>query len=104
MRGSYKLKDWEAEKWKREFLRFIKRLETFKSEDENIYLTSFDLCPSNVVDILELLGWEQTDFDFSGWREQDTWYNFAHPDYDFEIGFFYCGFTFEMYLYRKEDE
>lgn len=101
MRGSYSLKDWEAEKWKREFLRFIKRLETFKNE--NIDLTSFDLCPSNVVDILELLGWEQGDFDSNGW-EQDTWYDFAHPDYDFEVVFFYCGYTFQMYLSRKEDE
>lgn len=103
MRGNYSLKDWEAEKWKREFLRFIKRLETFKSENENIDLTAFDLCPSNVIDILELLGWEQSDFDSNGW-EQDTWYDFAHPDYDFEVGFFYCGFTFQMYLSRKEKE
>ena len=103
MRGSYKLKDWEVEKWKREFLRFIKRLETFKNENENIDLTSFDLCPSNVIDILELLGWEQSDFDSNGW-EQDTWYDFTHPDYDFEVGFFYCGYTFRMYLSRKEKE
>ena len=102
MRGNYSLKDWEAEKWKGEFLRFIKRLETFKNE--NIDLTSFDLCPSNVIDILELLGWEQSDFDSRGWREQDTWYNFTHPDYDFEVGFFYCGYTFRMYLSRKEKE
>ena len=101
MRGSYSLKDWEAEKWKREFLRFIKRLETFKNE--NIDLTSFDLCPSNVIDILELLGWEQSDFDSNGW-EQDTWYDFTHPDYDFEVGFFYCGYTFRMSLSRKEKE
>lgn len=101
MRGSYSLKDWEAEKWKREFLRFIKRLETFKNE--NIDLTSFDLCPSNVIDILELLGWEQVDFDSNGW-EQDTWYDFTHPDYDFEVGFFYCGYTFRMSLSRKEKE
>ena len=103
MRGSYSLKDWEAEKWKREFLRFIKRLESIKSENENIDLTSFDLCPSNVVDILELLGWEQSDFDSNGW-ELDTWYDFTHPDYDFEVGFFYCGYTFRMYLSRKEKE
>lgn len=38
-----------------------------------------------------------------GW-EQDTWYDFAHPDYDFEVGFFYCGYTFRMYLSRKEKE
>lgn len=101
MRGNYSLKDWEAEKWKREFLRFIKRLEVFKKE--NIDLTSFDLCPSNVIDILELLGWEQSDFDSNGW-EQDTWYDFTHPDYDFEVGFFYCGYTFRMYLSRKEKE
>lgn len=101
MRGSYKLKDWEAEKWKREFLRFIKRLEAFKNE--NIDLTSFDLCPSNVIDILELLGWEQSDFDSNGW-EQDTWYDFTHPDYDFEVGLFYCGYTFRMSLSRKEKE
>ena len=103
MRGSYRLKDWEAEKWKREFLRFIKRLETFKNKNENIDLTSFDLCPANVIDILGLLGWEKIDFDSNGW-EQDTWYDFAHPDYDFEVGFFYCGFTFQMYLSRKEKE
>lgn len=103
MRGSCSLKDWEAEKWRREFLRFIKKLETLKSENENIDLTSFDLCPSNVIDIMELLGWEQSDFDSNGW-EQDTWYDFTHPDYDFEVGFFYCGYTFRMYLSRKEKE
>lgn len=103
MRGNYSLKGWEAEKWKMEFLRFIKRLETFKSENENIDLTSFDLCPANVIDILELLGWEESDFDSNGW-EQDTWYDFTHPDYDFGVGFFYCGYTFKMYLSRKEKE
>lgn len=103
MRGSYILKDWEAEKWKREFSCFIKKLETTNSEEEIIDLTFFDLCPSNVLDVFKLLGWEQIDFESNGW-EQDTWYDFAHLDYDFKICFFYCGCTFKMHLYRKEDE
>lgn len=101
MRGNVSLRPWEKSKWTKVFTTVINKLSNDKNDRTD--LTDFDLCPSNVIDILELLGWEQSDFDSNGW-EQDTWYNFAHPDYDFELGFFYCGYTFRMYLYRKEDE
>lgn len=103
MRGSYALREWEENKWKREFSRFIEALENAQSDEKKIDLTSLDLCPANVIDILDLLGWEEIDFESNGW-EQDTWYEFAHPNYNFEITFFYCGYTFKMDLYRKEDE
>lgn len=103
MRGSYTLREWEENKWKREFSRFIEALENAQSDEEKIDLTSLDLCPANVIDILDLLGWEEIDFESNGW-EQDTWYEFAHPNHNFEITFFYCGYTFKMDLYRKEDE
>lgn len=103
MRGSYTLREWEENKWKREFSRFIEALENAQSDEKKIDLTSLDLCPVNVIDILGLLGWEEIDFDSNGW-EQDTWYEFAHPNHNFKITFFYCGYTFKMDLYRKEDE
>lgn len=103
MRGSYTLREWEENKWKREFSRFIEALENAQSDGKKIDLTSLDLCPANVIDILGLLGWEEIDFDSNGW-EQDTWYEFAHPNHNFKITFFYCGYTFKMDLCRKEDE
>lgn len=103
MRGSYTLREWEENKWEREFSRFIEALENAQSDEKKIDLTSLDLCPANVIDILGLLGWEEIDFDSNGW-EQDTWYEFAHPNHNFKITFFYCGYTFKMDLYRKEDD
>ena len=39
--------------------------------------------------------------DHNGWQN-DTWYWFSHPDYDFRLVFYYEGYTFEMKLYRED--
>ena len=55
-----------------------------------------DLCPENVIDILNLLGYEDYDYDTNGW-EQDTWISFSKENEDTLI-LYCCGRTFEMNL------
>ena len=57
--------------------------------------------PSELDDILEEMGWERLDFDSNGWQ-QDTWYWYAHPDYDFQLTMEYSGFYGDLKLYRRD--
>jgi hypothetical protein len=59
--------------------------------------------PSELDEILQENGWERLDFDESGWQ-QDTWYWYAHPDYDFQLTMEYSGFYGDLKLYRREKE
>ena len=100
MRGMYHMRDWEIAKYKSIIFREIERIKVLPS-----YRRSFveeNVCPANIIQTLEALGWERVDFDSNGW-EQDTWYCFSHPDYDFQLILFYCGYTYDIELYRTED-
>lgn len=57
--------------------------------------------PSELDKILQENGWERLDFDENGWQ-QDTWYWYAHPDYDFQLTMEYSGFYGDLKLYRKD--
>ncbi len=57
--------------------------------------------PSELDKILQEAGWERLDFDSNGWQ-QDTWYWYAHPDYDFQLTMEYSGFYGDLKLYRRD--
>ena len=59
--------------------------------------------PSEIDNVLEELGWEKIDFNSNGWQ-QDTWYWYMHPDYDFQLTMEYGGFYGDLKLYRKDCE
>lgn len=99
MRGRYDMCSWEVEKWKQELEVIISRLTYNQQHQED--LTNYDLCPANVRSVLEKMGWTDADMSDNGW-EQDTWYTFSHPDYDFDLTLYYEGYTFEMKLYRSD--
>ena len=99
MRGQYNMCLWEIEKWKQELSVVITRLSYDQHHIEN--LTNRELCPANICKTLENLGWKQENMDSNGW-EHDTWYTFSHPNYYFNLTFYYEGYTFEMKLYRSD--
>ncbi len=57
--------------------------------------------PSELDKILKEEGWERLDFETNGWQ-QDTWYHYAHPDYDFQLTMEYSGFYGDLKLYRRD--
>ena len=74
------------------------------------FITSFYIreftpiyAPSELDTILQEDGWERLDFDENGWQ-QDTWYWYAHPDYDFQLTMEYSGFYGDLKLYRRDVE
>ena len=99
MRGKYHMMDWEEIKWTLVMKQSIAKLSQDKSYQEN--LTNYDVCPSNIVDVLRKMGWEDDDQEANGWQH-DTWIYLSHPDYDFCLVLYYCGYTFEMNLYRSD--
>ena len=59
--------------------------------------------PSEVDNILQEDGWKQLDSDENGWQ-QDTWYWYSHPDYDFQLTMEYSGFYGDLKLYNRDRE
>lgn len=57
--------------------------------------------PSELDSFLEEAGWERLDFETNGWQ-QDTWYHYSHPDYDFQLTMEYSGFYGDLRLYRRD--
>ena len=99
MRGRYQMLDWELEKWKQELSGAITRLSHDKHYQENF--TYLDICPANIESALEEMGWESDEQENNGWQN-DCWIYFAHEDYDFGLVLYYCGYTFELKLYRSD--
>lgn len=58
--------------------------------------------PYELDDILEELGWIREGRDDNGW-EQDTWYWYTHPDYDYGLTMFYSGFYGGLKLYHSDE-
>lgn len=100
MRGTHRMRDWEIAKYSAIVSREIERIKVLPSHRRSF--VEENVCPANIIQTLEALGWEQVDFESNGW-EQDTWYYFSHQDYNFQITLFYCGYTFNIELYRTED-
>lgn len=96
MRGRWNMMDWELEKWKQELTAAIARLSYNKQHQEDF--THLDVCPANLIDALRDMGWED-----DGWQN-DCWTYFSHYDYDFVLVLYYCGHTFELKLYRADND
>ena len=67
-------------------------------------MTLLKVTPSDVDEILQLLGYNRDTFDTNGW-EQDTWYYYSKPDTR-GLCMFYSGFygTLTLSLWETETE
>lgn len=99
MRGEWNLREWEKSHWTAFFERKIEELKSKRIE--TIDLTKEDLCPENVIDILEAMGYEYDDCLTNGW-EQDTDIYFTNERVNLRL--FYCGRTFQMGLTLLEED
>ena len=91
--------DWEVEKWKQRLAVVITELVQNKSKQ--IDFTNDDVCPANIVKVLENMGWEYDEQEDNGWQH-DTWICLAHENYNFCLILYYQGYTFELKLYRSD--
>lgn len=101
IRGKYNLLPREKEYVEGLVKGVIKTLDDEISDE--VSLSSFDIAPCHICDAMEAFGWEQDESDSNGW-ENDTWYYFAHPNYKYVIVMFYCGYTFELKMYRGDKD
>ena len=99
MRGKWNLREWEKLHWTAFFERKIEELKSKRIPA--IDLTKEDLCPENVIDILEAMGYEYDECLTNGW-EQDTDIYFTNEGVNLRL--FYCGRTFQMGLSLLEEE
>ena len=99
MRGEWNLREWEKPHWTAFFERKIEELKSKRIE--TIDLTKEDLCPENVIDILEAMGYEYDDFSANGW-EQDT--DIFLTSEGVNLRLFYCGRTFQMGLTLSDED
>ena len=98
MRGRYQMMDWEENRWK---YIISKAIEKFAEDRDPPYvedLTQKDICPANIVQAMEMLGWDQASW--NGYKH-DQWYHFSNPDYDFEIVMYFDTYVFQLKLYRR---
>ena len=61
MRGKYHMMDWEQQRWKYIITKAIEKME--KTPDYTEDLTQQDICPANIRQTLESIGWEEIGFD-----------------------------------------
>ena len=99
MRGEWNLREWETEYWCSFFKKKIEYLKAGYSK--KIDLTKENLCPENVIDILEAMGYESDDCVVNGW-EQDVDIYFTNGKTNLRL--FYCGRTFRMELMLADKE
>ena len=99
MRGEWNLRDWEKPHWTAFFEKKINELKA--GYIETVDLTKEDLCPENVIDILEAMGYEYDDCLANGW-EQDTDIYFTNEGVGLRL--FYYGRTFQMALTLCDEE
>jgi hypothetical protein len=99
MRGEWNLREWEKPHWTAFFERKIEELKSGRIEA--IDLTKEDLCPQNIIDILEAIGYEYDDFSANGW-EQDT--DIFLTSEEANLRLFYCGRTFRMGLTLSDED
>lgn len=96
MRGTCRMTFDEMEKWTKEFELSIQKINEDKSYVEN--LTRLDLCPYNICRIMEKLGWFLHHYTGPHDWEQDYFYYYTNPNYNFVLIFYYCGQSFRMEL------
>lgn len=76
MRGSYQMREWEVPHLTKIIEAAVKEVEN--NPDREFDFTNMDICPSNISDILETLGYEEEDIDENS---KDFWYIFTHSKY-----------------------
>lgn len=100
MKGKIDLEPWEISELTPWFEGGIYALETLERW-ERLDLNLFNITPDQVIQMLEHLGYEETDWEHNGW-EQDTWFYFSHPEHK-ELCFFYSGRYGSMNISLAED-
>ena len=99
IRGKYNLLPIEKE-YAKELVEGV--IKTLNGEiNDEVNLSWCDIAPCHICDAMKTLGWEQDESDSNGW-ENDTWYYFSHPNYNYVLVMFYCGYTFELKMYRGD--
>lgn len=94
MRGQYNLTQLELAYWS---FTIQTELDNLACEPDEAYdLSTSNIGPCQVDEVLEALGWECKDYDTSGW-DQDTWYSYQKEDK--YLTMFYCGWTGALQLY-----
>ena len=100
MRNYNYLTDAEMERLLPIFKGIITVLES--EEYDSIEVSMINVGPKDVMDILDVLGYEREDeWNANGW-EQDTWYYFDKPAAK-SLCLFYCGFTGKILLSLKDE-
>lgn len=72
--------------------------ELLRDTDKKIDLNELECSPSDILDILEELGWEYEMLGENGW-EQDTDYLLTHPMYKKGLLLSYSGFYWTGWLH-----
>lgn len=100
MRNYNDLTDAEMERLLPIFKGIIIVLES--EEYDSIEVSMINVGPKDIMDILDVLGYEREDeWNTNGW-EQDTWYYFDKPASK-SLCLFYCGFTGKILLSLKDE-
>ena len=101
MRNYNDLTDAEMERLLPIFKGIITVLES--EEYDSIEVSMINVGPKDVMDILDVLGYEREDeWNTNGW-EQDTWYYFSKKSSK-RLSMYYCGYTGEISLGICEEE
>ena len=69
--------------------------ELLEDDEKIIDLKEFDYCPSDILDMLQELGWEYELLDENGW-EQDTEYLLTHDMYKKQLILSYSGLIYYL--------
>lgn len=100
MRNYNDLTDAEMERLLPIFKGIITVLES--EEYDSIEVSMINVGPKDIMDILDVLGYEREDeWNANGW-EQDIWYYFDKPSAK-NLCLFYCGFTGKILLSLKDE-
>ncbi len=103
MKGTYTLDDFIKSQVKDILVAVIEYMSNHEDVGyDGISLNPLDIGPSQVIDILREMGYEESYNDFKGW-EGDAWWHFnkkgAYP-----IVLSYCGYEFSMNISLEEPD
>lgn len=103
MKGTYTLEDFCKSQIKEIVIAIIEYINNHEDAGYNgISLNPIDVGPSQVMDILKELGYEDDGADFNGW-EGDAWWRFIKPNAR-SIVLSYCGYEFSMSISLEEPD
>ena len=99
MRGSYRMMDWEIEKWTGIIFRDIEKL--LCGVEKEIKYTECNLCAYNIENILECLDYVYVEEDIN---HHDFWFFYENPHTEVKITVFTNVDTAELTMYLTEVE